>query len=185
MRSKKASLCYIQCSSWKHTSLFWACYLYPKMRKLLHFFCRKMSWTPTFVILFSANLVFYKDQKAAAQVPFDSTNWNFGQVVKICNFANFKITEMWPFLLCHVEGFSKVSPAPPPHFLMDIHSIHNIPIVLYKGAFIFNHEDKFQITLCCTSQSHEFEDSLKQNAGFPNVSCLRMSTSLTVNYLPN
>lgn len=116
MRSKKASLCYIQCSSWKHTSLFWACYLYPKMRKLLHFFCRKMSWTPTFVILFSANLVFYKDQKAAAQVPFDSTNWNFGQVVKICNFANFKITEMWPFLLCHVEGFSKVSPAPPPIF---------------------------------------------------------------------
>ena len=184
MRSKKASLCYIQCSSWKHTSLFWACYLYPKMRKLLHFFCRKMSWTPTFVILFSANLVFYKDQKAAAQVPFDSTNWNFGQVVKICNFAKFKITEMWPFLLCHVEGFSKVSP-PPPHFLMDIHSIHNFLIVLYKGAFIFNHEDKFQITLCCTSQSHEFEDSLKQNAGFPNVSCLRMSTSLTVNYLPN
>ena len=114
MRSKKASLCYIQCSSWKHTSLFWACYLYPKMRKLLHFFCRKMSWTPTFVILFSANLVFYKDQKAAAQVPFDSTNWNFGQVVKICNFAKFKITEMWPFLLCHVEGFSKVSPTPPP-----------------------------------------------------------------------
>ena len=77
-------------------------------------FCRKMSWTPTFVILFSANLVFYKDQKAAAQVPFDSTNWNFGQVVKICNFAKFKITEMWPFLLCHVEGFSKVSPTPPP-----------------------------------------------------------------------
>ena len=113
MRSKKASLCYIQCSSWKHTSLFWACYLYPKMRKLLHFFCRKMSWTPTFVILFSANLVFYKDQKAAAQVPFDSTNWNFGQVVKIYNFAKFKITEMWPFLLCHVEGFSKVSPPPP------------------------------------------------------------------------
>lgn len=113
MRSKKASLCYIQCSSWKHTSLFWACYLYPKMRKLLHFFCRKMSWTPTFVILFSANLVFYKDQKAAAQVPFDSTNWNFGQVVKICNFANFKITEMWPFLLCHMEGFSKDSPPPP------------------------------------------------------------------------
>lgn len=116
MRSKKASLCYIQCSSWKHTSLFWACYLYPKMRKLLHFFCRKMSWTPTFVILFSANLVFYKDQKAAAQVPFDSTNWNFGQVVKICNFAKFKITEMWPFLLCHVEGFSKVSTPPPPIF---------------------------------------------------------------------
>lgn len=28
-----------------------------------------MSWTPTFVILFSANLVFYKDQKAAAQKP--------------------------------------------------------------------------------------------------------------------
>ena len=113
MRSKKASLCYIQCSSWKHTSFFWACYLYPKMRKLLHFFCRKMTWTPTFVILFSANLVFYKDQKAAAQVPFDSTNWNFGQVVKIYNFAKFKITEMWPFLLCHVEGFSKVFPPPP------------------------------------------------------------------------
>ena len=112
MRSKKASLCYIQCSSWKHTSFFWACYLYPKMRKLLHFFCRKMTWTPTFVILFSANLVFYKDQKAAAQVPFDSTNWNFGQVVKIYNFAKFKITEMWPFLLCHVEGFSKVPPPP-------------------------------------------------------------------------
>ena len=83
------------------------------MRKLSHFFCRKMSWTPTFVILFSANLVFYKDQKAAAQVPFDSTNWNFGQVVKIYNFAKFKITEMWPFLLCHVKGFSKV---PPPIF---------------------------------------------------------------------
>ncbi|XP_058961155.2 rho GTPase-activating protein 12-like isoform X1 [Pocillopora verrucosa] len=30
---------------------------------------KKMSWTPTFVILFSANLVFYKDQKAAAQKP--------------------------------------------------------------------------------------------------------------------
>lgn len=32
------------------------------------FVYRKMSWTPTFVILFSSNLVFYKDQKAAAQV---------------------------------------------------------------------------------------------------------------------
>lgn len=30
---------------------------------------KKMSWTPTFVILFSSNLVFYKDQKAAAQKP--------------------------------------------------------------------------------------------------------------------
>ncbi|XP_078378440.1 rho GTPase-activating protein 12-like isoform X2 [Oculina patagonica] len=30
---------------------------------------KKVSWTPTFVILFSANLVFYKDQKASAQKP--------------------------------------------------------------------------------------------------------------------
>ena len=34
----------------------------------LFFDYRKVSWTPTFVILFSSNLVFYKDQKAAAQV---------------------------------------------------------------------------------------------------------------------
>ena len=151
------------------------------MRKLSHFFCRKMSWTPTFVILFSANLVFYKDQKAAAQVPFDSTNWNFGQVVKIYNFAKFKITEMWPFLLCHVEGFSKVSP-PPPFF--DGYSFHTqLPHCIVQRCFYL--EDKFQITLCCKSQSHEFEDSLKQSTGFPNVSCFRMSKSLTVNYLPN
>ena len=29
---------------------------------------RKMSWTPAYVTLFFSNLVFYKDQKAAAQV---------------------------------------------------------------------------------------------------------------------
>ena len=133
MRGKKASLCYIQCSSWKHTSLFWACNLYPKMRKLLHFFAERCHGHQHLWYSFQQIWFFTRTRKQQLRCLLIALNEILAKLLRYVILLSLK--ELKFDHSCYVMWRASSKFSPPPHFF-DGYSFHTqLPHCIVQRCF--------------------------------------------------